>query len=111
MSSVRRGSERCRAALLCAGLAALSFALLGWQAWVAMLTPLRVVAGVVTIMLEMTAHTIGEAFAGVALMLRVLGGQILNEPGALGIYIILALGAVLLFRLITSYHRAPRLPD
>ena len=113
MSSVRRGSERRRAALLCAGLAALSFALLGWQAWDAMFTPLRAVAGVMATMFDMAAHTIGEAFAGIALTIRVLGGQLLNEPGALstGTYIILALAVVLLFRLVGSYHRIPRLPD
>lgn len=113
MSSVRRRPERLRAALLCAGLAALSFALLGWQAWSAMFAPLQAVAGIVVTVLDMTAHTVGEAFAGIALMLRVLGGQWLNEPGALGAgaYIILALAVVLLFRLISSYHRTPRLPD
>lgn len=113
MSSVRRRSERCRAALLCAGLAALSFALLGWQAWDAVFAPLRAVAGILATMFDMAAYTIGEAFAGIALMLRVFGGQLLNEPGALqtGIYIILALAVILLFRLIGSYHRTPRLPD
>jgi len=113
MSSVRRRSERGRAALLCAGLAALSFALLGWQAWDAMFAPLRAVAGVVATMSDMAANAIGEVFAGIALMLRVLGGQLLNEPGALsaGTYIILALAVVLLLRLIGSYHRTPRLPD
>ncbi len=112
MSSVRRGAERRRAALLCAGLVALSFALLGWQAWDAMFAPLRAVAGVVATLFDMAAHTVGEAFAGIALMLRVLGGQMLNEPGALSAstYIILALAVVLLFRLIGSYHRTPRLP-
>jgi hypothetical protein len=96
------------------GLAALSFSLLGWQVWDAVSAPLRAVAGIVATMYGMAAHTIGEAFAGIALMLRVLGGQWLNEPGALGIgsYIILALAVVLLFRLIGSYHRTvPRLPD
>ncbi|MCA1555440.1 MAG: zf-HC2 domain-containing protein [Acidobacteria bacterium] len=113
MSSVRRRSERYRAALLCAGLAALSFALLGWQAWDAVFAPLRAVAGILATMFDMAAHTIGEAFAGIALMLRVLGGQLLNEPSALrtGTCIILALAVVLLFRLIGSYHRTPRLPD
>ena len=114
MSSVRRRSERRRAALLCAGLAALSFALLGWQAWDAMFAPVRAVAGIAVTMFDMAAHTIGEAFAGIALMLRVLGGQLLNEPGALqtGTYLVLALAVVLLFRLIGGYHRStPRIPD
>ena len=114
MSSVRCGSERRRAALLCAGLAALSFVLLGWQAWDAMFAPMRAVADIAATMFDMAAHTIGEALAGIALTLRVFGGQWLNEPGALGAgaYIILALAVVLLFRLIGSYHRGtPRLPE
>lgn len=113
MSSVRRRSERKRAALVVAALGALSFALLGWQAWDELLSPLRTVAGVLRTILDMAVNAVGEALAGIALMLRVLGGQLLHEPGALGtaMYVILALGIVLLFRLIGNYHRTPRLPD
>lgn len=113
MSSVRHRSERRRAFLLCAGLAALSFALLGWQAWDALFSPLRAVAGVLTTLFHMATHAIGEAVAGIALMLRVLGGQLLSEPSAFRtpMYVILALAIVLLFRLIGNYHRTPRLPD
>ena len=113
MSSVRHRGERRRAFGLCAGLAALSFALLGWQAWDELFAPLRAIAGVLLTMLDMAAHAIAEAVAGFALMLRVLGGQLLNEPGAFrtATYVILALAVVLLFRLIGSYHRTPRLPD
>ncbi|HJR09266.1 MAG TPA: zf-HC2 domain-containing protein [Pyrinomonadaceae bacterium] len=113
MSSVRRGSERKRAALVVAGLVALSFALLGWQAWDELFAPLRTVAGVLGTILDMATNAVGEALAGIALMLRVLGGQLLNEPGAFrtAMYVILALGIVLLFRLIGNYHRTPRLPD
>lgn len=113
MSSVRRRSERRRAVLLSAGLAALSFALLGWQAWAELFDPLRAVAGIAETMFDMAAHAVGEVFAGFALMLRVIGGQLFNEPSALrtATYIILALAVVLLFRLIGSYHRTPRIPD
>lgn len=113
MSSVRHRGERRRAFALCAGLAALSFALLGWQAWDELFAPLRGIAGVLVTMFDMVAHTVGEAVSGVALMLRVLGGQLLNEPSAFrtATYIILALAVVLLFRLIGNYHRTPRLPD
>jgi anti-sigma factor RsiW len=113
MSSVRHRSERRRALLLCAGLAALSFALLGGQAWDELFSPLRAVAGVLATMLDMGAHVVGEAIAGVALVLRVLGGQWLEEPSAFraAMYVILALAIVLLFRLIGDYHRTPRLPD
>ena len=113
MSSVRHRGERRRAFGLCAGLAALSFALLGWQAWDELFAPLRGVAGVLVTMFDMLAHTVGEAVSGFALMLRVLSGQLLNEPSAFrtATYIILALAVVLLFRLIGNYHRTPRLPD
>ncbi|MGI9104620.1 MAG: anti-sigma factor family protein [Pyrinomonadaceae bacterium] len=112
MSSVRQRSERKRAVLLCAGLAALAFALLGWQAWGELFTPLRAVAGGLATMLDMAAHTAAEAGAGIALMLRALGGQLLNEPSALrtGAYLILIAAVILLFRLIGNYHRI-RLPD
>lgn len=113
MRSVRHRSERRRALLLCAGLAALSFALLGWQAWDELFSPLRSIAGVLKTLLDMAAHALAEVFAGIALMLRVLGGQLLNEPSAFrtATYVILALAIVLLFRLIGNYHRTPRLPD
>jgi anti-sigma factor RsiW len=113
MSSVRLRSERRRAVMLCAGLAALSFALLGSQVWDELFAPLRAVAGVLKTLLDMAAHIVGEAIAGIALLLRVLGGQLLNESSALrnAMYLILALAIVLLFRLIGNYHRTPRLPD
>ncbi len=113
MRSVRHRSERKRAVVVSAGLAALSFALLGWQAWDELFAPLSAVAGVAATMLDMAANTVGEAAAGVALTLRVLGGQILEEPGAgsVGTYAALAVAVALLFRLIVVYHRTPRLPD
>lgn len=113
MSSVRHRAERRRAFALCAALAALSFALLGWQAWDELFSPLRAVAGALETMLDMAANAAGEVVAGIALMLRVLGGQLLNEPSAFrtATCIILALAVVLLFRLIGNYHRTPKLPD
>jgi predicted anti-sigma-YlaC factor YlaD len=112
MSSLRQGSERKRALLACAGLAALAVALLGWQAWDEVLVPLQAVAGVLGTLLDMTAHALAETGAGFALMLRVLGGHLLDEPSALsiGTYLILIAAIILLFRLIGSYHRT-RLPD
>jgi len=113
MSSVRHRSERKRAVLVSVGLAALSFALLGWQAWDELFAPLRAVAGVAETMLDMAATAIAEAAAGVAITLRVLGGQMLEEPGAIsvGAYVMFAVAVALLFRLIGRYHRTPRLPD
>ncbi len=113
MSSVRHRSERKRAVLVSAGLAALSFALLGWQAWDKLFAPLSAVAGIAATLFDMAANAVGEAAAGLALTLRVLGGQWLEEPGAasVGAYIVFAVAVALLFRLIFSYHRTPRLPD
>ncbi|MDQ1591660.1 MAG: hypothetical protein QOG71_2287 [Pyrinomonadaceae bacterium] len=113
MSSVRHRSERKRAAVVCFSLAALSFALLGWQAWDELFAPLSAVAGVAVTMLDMAANAISEAAAGVALTLRVLGGQMLEEPraGTIGTYAILAVAVALLCGLIGHYHRTPRLPD
>ena len=113
MSSVRKRSERKRAALVVAGLAALSFALLGWQAWDELFAPLRAVAGVLGTILDMATNAAGEALAGIALMLRVLGGQMLEKPGAgsIGACVAVALALALLLRLVVGYHRTPRLPD
>jgi anti-sigma factor RsiW len=113
MRSVRHRSERKRAVVVSAGLAALSFALLGWQAWDELFAPLSAVAGVTATMIDMAANAVGEAAAGIALTLRVLGGQMLEEPGAggVGTYATLAVAVALLFRLIVVYHRTPRLPD
>lgn len=114
MRSVRHRSERTRALLVSLGLAALSFALLGWQAWDELFAPLGVAAGIAATLLDMAATAAGEAAAGVALTLRVLGGQMLEEPraGTAGTYLILAAAVALLFRLIGRYHhRTPRLPD
>lgn len=113
MSSVRHGRERRRAVLYSAALAALSFALLGWQAWDALFAPLRAAAGVLTTLLDMTANAAGEAASGIALTLGVLGGQMLEEPGAASVVacVMFAVALCLLFRLIGRYHRTPRLPD
>jgi anti-sigma factor RsiW len=113
MSSVRHRSERKRAVLVSVVLAALSFALLGSQAWEELFAPVRAVAGIAATMFDMAANAAGEAASGVALTLRVLGGQMLEEPGAgsVGTYVIFAVAVALLFRLIVSYHRTPRLPD
>jgi anti-sigma factor RsiW len=113
MSSVRRGCEGRRALLYSAALAALAFALLGRQAWDALFAPLRATAGILVTLLDMTANTASEAASGLALMLGVLGGQMLEEPGALSVvvYVMFAVAVGLLFRLIVRYHRTPRLPD
>lgn len=113
MSSVRHRSERKRAVLVSIVLAAISFALLGWQAWAVLFAPMRAAAGIAATMLDMAANAIGEAASGVVLTLRVLGGQMLEEPGAasFGTYAMFAVAVALLFRLIVSYHRTPRLPD
>jgi anti-sigma factor RsiW len=114
MRSVRHRSERKRAMLVSAGLAALSFALLGWQAWDELLAPLSAVAGIAATMFDMAANAVGEAASGIALMLGVLGGQWLEEPGAgsVGAYVVFAAAVALLLRLIVGYHRAsPRLPE
>ncbi|HEV2800601.1 MAG TPA: zf-HC2 domain-containing protein [Pyrinomonadaceae bacterium] len=113
MSSVRQRREGGRALIYSAALAALSFALLGWQAWDMLFAPLRAAAGIALTLLDMTANAASEAASGVTLMLGVLGGQMLEEPGALSVavYVMVAVAVGLLFRLIARYHRTPRLPD
>ncbi len=112
MRSVRHRSERKRALYLCAALAAVAFALLGWRASRELLAPLRVVATAAATIFEMAAHTVAEIGAGVLLLARVGGGRLMNEPSALrtGVYLSLALAVLLLLRLIGDYHRT-RLPE
>ncbi|HYY42314.1 MAG TPA: zf-HC2 domain-containing protein [Pyrinomonadaceae bacterium] len=105
-------TEKKRALLLCAALAALAFALLGGAAISSALAPVRIVGRAFVAVLDVLAHTLVETGRGAALILRALGASVADEPGALRFLTFIGLtGAiVLLLRLINSYHRT-RLPD
>ncbi|HEX8068554.1 MAG TPA: zf-HC2 domain-containing protein [Pyrinomonadaceae bacterium] len=105
-------TEKKRALTVCAALALLAFALLGASAFGEALAPLGFAARAVRATCDVLWHTLTEAARGSALILRALGAQVTEGPGALRLSAFAGLlGAiVLLFRLISSYHRT-RIPD
>lgn len=110
---VRGGTERRRALALTAALACLSLALVGFRAVGDALRPLRTLADALAATLDMTLHTVAELFAGAALILRSVGRLLLSAPGGGGltfIFTALACALLLLFCLISDYHRR-HLPD
>lgn len=112
MGRLRGRGERKRALLLCAGLAALSFALLGARAFGEAFAPARVMARALGTALDMLWHALVETGQGVLLILRALGAQLAREPGTHRLIVFTGLTGVivLLLRLINSYHRT-RIPD
>jgi anti-sigma factor RsiW len=110
MSRVR--TEKKRALLLCAALAALAFALLGGQAFALALAPVRGAGRALLAALDVLGHTLMETGRGAVLILRALTAQLTSESGGFRVLIFFGLtGAlVLLLRLINSYHRT-RIPD
>ena len=114
MSSVRRGPERRRAALLAFALAAAAFSLIGAGVWVELLTPTAAAARGLAAAAEMALRSVGAAAAGAALLLRGLGNFFTQaRPDAstrLLSAAVLACAVLLLLRLIVKYHRATQ-PD
>jgi anti-sigma factor RsiW len=114
MSSVRRGPETRRAALLALALAAVSLALLGACARGGLLAPATAAARGLAAASEMALHAAGAAAAGALLLLRGIGNFFTQaHPDAstrLLAAAALAAAILLLLRLITKYHRTIR-PD
>ena len=113
MSGVRCPVERTRALLLCAVLAAMTFALLGASAFAETLAPLPALARGFGSVLWMAGHAVIDAGAAAAVLLRTVSGGLVNASG--GRQELLAFGLVagataLLLWLIGSYHRT-RVPD
>jgi anti-sigma factor RsiW len=113
MTCVRRRSEKRRALLLALALASTAFALLGTQIWGELLSPLGAVARALSAASAMMLHSFTEAASGMGLLLRGLGGYLLQaEASGARAFVLVALASavLLLLRLITKYHRAG-LPD
>jgi anti-sigma factor RsiW len=108
MSGVRQRSEHRRAVALCALLAVGSFALLGLRRFDAALAPFTGFARAVAGILGMLARALTDAATGAAVILRAVGGHYFAEhlPFKVLTGLLLACAAVLLLRLIGSYHRA-----
>jgi anti-sigma factor RsiW len=114
MASVRRRPERLRAALLAAGLAFVSLALLGREPLVAALSAARPAARAANSVAGLTLRSAGEATAAAAVFTRGLGGYFVHSAPSGAILLLgaaLAVAALLiLVGLISRYHRSG-LPD
>lgn len=112
MSGLRRWSERRRALMLCAVLALLAIAALGIGNLNKALALFGVVVHALISVLWMIGHTLLDGSAGMAVILRTLGGRFITEPSLLELltWVLFAGAVVLLLRLISRYRRA-RIPD
>lgn len=109
MTSVRGAREKRRAALLVLALAAVASALIGAGGWNELLGPAAAVARGLAAAADIVLRSIAELAAGALLLLRGLGGFLLEaQPGRatrLLTAAALACAVLLLLRLITKYHR------
>ncbi len=113
MNGVRCSKERRRALLLCAGLATAAFALLGASMFDQTLAPLAPLTHGFGSLLLMLGRVVVDAGAGAAVLLRTVGGCVVDAPGAWQSLLAVALLAgatALLLWLIGGYHRT-RVPD
>jgi anti-sigma factor RsiW len=114
MTCVRVASEKRLAALLVVALAAVAFALIGAGGWGEVFTPAAQVARGVASAAEIALRTFGEIAAGVALLLRGVGGFLVEAQPDRATRLLsvaaLACAVLLLLGLITKYRRSYR-PD
>lgn len=108
MGGVRSASERAFSAKLSLMLAASAALLLGASASESVFAPAAAFARSVAGALGMLGHALIDAGVGAVVILRVVGGRLVSGPHTLtALYWVLFTGAaVLLLRLIRSYHRA-----
>jgi anti-sigma factor RsiW len=100
MSGVRDRRERVRAVKICVALSAASLALLGVAAFGPLLSAARTAGS----LLGAAGRTASDAGAGAGVILRAAGGG----PSALTLFLlaVCVVALLLLWRLISSYHRA-----
>jgi anti-sigma factor RsiW len=106
MSGVRARVERRRALKICAALGAAVFALLGFAVLDSLVAPVLSAARAAGGMLGMTGRAASDAGAGAGVVMRALGGRLVEGSGTLALCVLLGGGFVLLLRLISGYHRA-----
>ncbi|HYE64891.1 MAG TPA: zf-HC2 domain-containing protein [Pyrinomonadaceae bacterium] len=108
MSGARCWSEHRQALWLCAALALVSFALLGAAAGDVVLKPAVLTARHLASFVGFLSRMLYDAGAGLALILRALGGRLILEahPLAPFAFLLFAMAVALLSRLIIKYHRA-----
>ena len=108
MGGLRSASERALSTKLSLGLAALTALLLGASAPDAVLAPLGALARALLGAARIAGHAALDAGAGLAVILRAVGGRLAAGPQPLApLYLLVsACALLLLLRLIKSYHRA-----
>jgi anti-sigma factor RsiW len=108
LSGVRDACERRRAIKICAALFAAAFAILGFTALDAVTRPALSAARFAGGMLGVAGHTAADAGTGAGVVVRAVVGRVVSgsESFVMLLWVLLAAGFVLLFRLISRYHRA-----
>jgi len=106
MHGVRTRSEHKKAIAICAVLALTGFGLLGATARDAVLALVgKFLTGVFSLG-AFAWSVVYDAVAGLVVISRVLGHKILVESGSFGVVlVVLAVGILILTRLISNYHR------
>ncbi len=108
MSGMRQRHERRRAFRLCAGLALLSFLLLGGASLSAsVLVPVRAVTRYASSIFGLVWNALYDIGTGVAVVLRAIARHFIFDLHPLNLLVLLlfAVALVLLPRLIVNYHR------
>lgn len=108
LTGVRARAERLRSLKICVALSFASFALLGFTAFDALSALVAENARIAASVLGMVWRIVADAGAGLGLILKAVGGKFAatSEPLLFLQWTALIGAAVLLFRLIASYHRA-----
>lgn len=108
LSGVRDARERRRALKICAVLGLAAFALLGYAAFDAVTGPALRAASAASGMLGVAGRASAEAGTGAGVVLKAVAGRLVSGSGGLAalLLVLLAVGLLLLRRLISGYHRA-----
>ena len=108
MSGMRRQPEHKCAALLCGLLIAAAFALLGAATLSTAVAPLVAIVHALASVMGMVGNFCADAGASMAVILRAAGGYLTADPDLRRFltWSIFVSAAALLWRLISSYHRA-----
>lgn len=106
MRGVRTGSENRKALSICMVLALLGFALAGAAARDALFLLAGRFMAKIFALTSLVANAAYDAGAGLAVISRVLSRRVIVETGSLGpMLLLLAIGILILSRLISNYHR------
>ena len=106
MRGVRTASEHKRAIAICAVLAAAGFTLLGATASEAIFFAARRFFSAVLTISGFAISAAYDAITGFVVISRVLGHKLISESGSFAVVLVfLAVGLLVLSRLISNYHR------